>query len=558
MRHLRLIAILVTAVLPAAAFAAPEVITLGGSTSGDPVEVCGAAASDPMDPGRIGPGLKDNQVFIGGALAACEAALASAPDSAQVQAWLARVYLLAGRRDDARPLLESAVAAQHGYGTYLLSAVMSTGLGNDFAEDPERSFTLLGDAAEWGYPRAAVDLGEFYEFGDGVEADMAEAQRLYQLALDGGDGLGAYKLGYLEESGLAGDGDLARVAAHYEQATTLGEPLGYFGLGRLYEYGSGVTQDYESAAEYYQQGADAGDPSSQTALAYLYEQGLGVEKDFDRSFALLTSAVAKGDSFAEAALSIHYLLGQGTDPDPQRAYSLAWAAQEKGVNYAEGILGYLFQLGIGTERNLLAARIRYEAGANGGDQFSTDQLPALEAQIACMEAAGSQHEPGAFAGVDFAELDADAAIAACENAISLYPGIVGDQVWLARAYLKAGRYDDALPLVDQGVDATNVLALTLKGDMLMEGLGVPSDPAAAADLYQAAAETEFCPAEYALGLAYAAGTGVAADADEAAMWFRRAIGHGINAEADLDKLTGSPSEDEPVDLSGFGREGPGY
>src|SRR5690606_10130942 len=90
------------------ALAAPEVVVLGGGEGGDPVAACGELAASPWEAGRNGRGLTDEQIFIDGAIAACEAALAADPQSAAAQTWLGRAYILAGRRDDAAKLLESA------------------------------------------------------------------------------------------------------------------------------------------------------------------------------------------------------------------------------------------------------------------------------------------------------------------------------------------------------------------------------------------------------------------------------------------------------------------
>ncbi len=92
----------------------------------------------------------------------------------------------------------------------------------------------------------------------------------------------------------------------------------------------------------------------------------------------------------------------------------------------------------------------------------------------------------------------------------------------------------------------------------MEGNGVPADPARAVTLYQAVADQPYGPAQYALGLAYANGLGVPLDQGKALEWFKLADSFGVaEAQAQIDLLEAAPVG-TPVDMSGFGREGPGY
>ncbi len=542
------------------ALAAPEVVLLGSAGSGgDPVAACADAAASPFEDGRDGRGLADRQIFLGDAVNLCEAALAAAPDSVQVKTWLARTYVLTGRRDDAKSLLDSAVAAGSPFAAYLLAGVK---FAESWRYDADEGIDLLNWAAEAGFAPAASALAERYETGDGVDFDYAEALRLYEAAAARGHGYAAFKLGDFYQFALGVPADFARATAFYEQAIALGEPLGYFGLGQIQEYGQGVPQDYAAAADFYRQGAEAGEKMSQTALAYFYEQGIGVAQDFDASFALLTSAAAKDWGFAEAALSIHYLYGQGTPVDPGKAFRFARLAYQNSVVYANGILGYLYSEALGTERSLYLAVDHFEQGAAQGDQYSTDRLPVAEAELACQRAAGDPHEVTIYApGVSWEELDPATAISACEAALEMNPEAVGDMVWLGRAYAKAERFADAVPLLQQGVEAGSPLAQLIMGDLLLAGAGVAEDPAAGLALYEASAGQDFGPAQYGLGLAYAAGWGgVDPDPQAALGWFRKALDKGIReAAAQIALLTGPGVGDAvPVDMAGFARAGPRY
>lgn len=541
------------------AFAVPKVVPLGGDTiaDADPVAACGSLAASPWEDGWKGRGLDDKAIFLDGALTACEQALKASPDSAQVKAWLARVYLLVGRSGEAEPLLDAAANDGDALGAYLLSKAIDTpAIGYDNADS--RSVTLLKQSSDAGFVPAMNDLAARFETANGVDQDPAEALRLYQLAADQGSGLAIYKLGELSLNGTGVTQDFAQAAKFYQQAADAGEPLGYNGLGRLYQYGQGEPQDYGKAAEAFQKGADQGEPQSETDLAYLYDQSLGLTKDPGKSFALLADAAGQGYGFGQAALAIHYLYGEGVDADPRQALDLASAAEQKHVLYAEGIVGYMYAEGLGTDRDLSVAEGYFQTGSDGGDKYSSDRLAITKLEIACEDVAGSQYEPGGTGhGIDYEAIDPGTAIEACQTALNANPNSVGDKVWLGRAYAAAGQYQDAVPLLRAGLDANNALAQVTYAHLLLDGKGMDADAAGAVELYQAAAEKDFPLAQYALGAIYAGGIGVQADLDAARHWYGKALDNGIEeARTQLAALqtTAAP----PIDLTGFGREGPAY
>ncbi len=542
------------------ALAAPQAVTLGaGDPVADPVAACGELAASPYESGWAGRGHTDAQIYLDGALTACEAAAQASPDSAETATWLARVYTLVGRAIEAAPLLDGAAPAGNRLAAYLLSHLLSGSAGNDVESDDDRAKELLKQASDAGFAPAETELAATYETGADIGPDYPGALKLYQLAAAQNEPTAIYKLGYFYQNGLGTDQDYAKAMQLFQQAADAGEPLGWNGIGQLWQLGQGVAQDNARAIEAYQHGADAGEKMAETALAYFYEQGLGVEKDYDKSFALLTDAAAQDYGFAQASLALHYLYGEGTAVDADHAYPLAWAAVNQQVNYAEGILGYMLAEGLGTPRDLDEALEHFQTGAAGGDQFSADRVSITEAEIACADQAGSQYESSTQPhGLDFVAIDAGAAISACEAAVAANSTSVGDKVWLGRAYARAERYDEALPLLQQGIEAGSGLAQVTYGDLQMSGIGMAQDQAAAVKLYRAAGDAEFPLAQYALGVIYANGMGVPADPQVALGWFRKAYDAGMEeAQQQIDLLSKAPSTTQ-TDLSGFGREGLTY
>lgn len=542
----------------APALASPQVVTLGGDKTADkdPITSCGSLAASPYESTWEGRGLADKEIFLDGAMTACEASLAAAPDSIEIKAWLGRVYRLVGRYKDAARLLQEAADSSSLLGVYELSVLKSTPTID--GSDDAQAVTLLQQAATEGFVPALDDLAKRYETGNGVDKNADEALRLYREAADKGDGLALYKVGVAYQNGTGVKQDFGKAKSFFQKAIDANEPKGYAGMGGLYQNGQGVAADNAKAAELYQKGADQTEPVSEAALAYLYEQGLGVEQSYDKSFALLSDAAAQADPFGQAALAIHYLYGQGVEVDAARALDLALAAQQKQVTYASGIVGYIYAEGLGVDRDLGSALSYFQTGADAGDQYSAKRLAVTNLEIACQDVAGSPYEPGGVGhGVEFSALDADTAIAACQAAVDANADSIGDKVWLGRALLKAKRLDDAIPLLKAGAGKGNVLAQASYADLLLNGVGVDADTDAAIKLYQAAADRLYAPAQYALGTVYAEGVGVKADPAQAIAWFKRALDGGL--EQARDQLTALEGQDEgavSVDMTGFGREGP--
>ena len=69
------------------------------------------------------------------------------------------------------------------------------------AGDHTAAATLVRQAAEAGYPLAFYEMGYFYENGDGVPQDMAEAARWYNLGAAKGEPAAEAALGQLYEDG---------------------------------------------------------------------------------------------------------------------------------------------------------------------------------------------------------------------------------------------------------------------------------------------------------------------------------------------------------------------
>lgn len=106
----------------------------------------------------------------------------------------------------------------------------------------------------------------------------------------------------------------------------------------------------------------------------------------------------------------------------------------------------------------------------------------------------------------------------CELAFSLHEGSDGQEP----------DYDEAATVIKIAADRGSAAALTDYGVYLMNGEGVEKDEAAAVECWKKAAQQDFAPAQYKLGVCYTQGAcGVEKDDALAAQYFVKAAEGGI-------------------------------
>jgi TPR repeat protein len=131
---------------------------------------------------------------------------------------------------------------------------------------------------------------------------------------------------------------------------------------------------------------------------------------------------------------------------------------------------------------------------------------------ACDRLAAFQFDTqGVVEGVPVEQLDARAALAACEAAVRDHPDVARFHSQLGRAYLALRRNADALRAFEQAASLGHRRASAVLGGFYLLGTLVPQDPARARSLYQQAADMGDVAAAKALGQMYYDGRGVTQD-----------------------------------------------
>ena len=146
-------------------------------------------------------------------------------------------------------------------------------------------------AAANGLSYAQWNLGNYYQQGIGVKADLSEALKWYRLAAENGDG-----------------------RAQFE-------------LARRYLLGIGFAKDLKEAVKWAGKGARQDHPNAQALFGLLHLKGQGVERDAVKALDLLRQAANRNSAPAQAALASFYLHGRGVGRDITEAHKWMTLAQ---------------------------------------------------------------------------------------------------------------------------------------------------------------------------------------------------------------------------------------
>jgi uncharacterized protein YhfF len=174
------------------------------SAADDPVAACDRLAAHPEDPQKVTPGLSAEQIDYPAATAACEAAVAAAPDNLRVRYQLARVLFYADQNERAVEQMRIAadggyVQAQYIYATFIARGrpyapkdiclagrywLKSSAAGRQSARVQyvryalRESFASCPDAATWDEMRALLDAAARDAVGiyqQAIVEDLGEA-----------------------------------------------------------------------------------------------------------------------------------------------------------------------------------------------------------------------------------------------------------------------------------------------------------------------------------------------------------------------------------------------
>lgn len=117
---------------------------------------CDRLAAHPEDPDRVAPGVKQSQVDLPAAIAACETAVKADPRNPRLRYQLARVYGYSGQGEKAAPHRAAAVEANYPQSLFVVGFLHLTGM-NKAAKDVCLAGDLIHRSARAG--RLAGEIG---------------------------------------------------------------------------------------------------------------------------------------------------------------------------------------------------------------------------------------------------------------------------------------------------------------------------------------------------------------------------------------------------------------
>jgi hypothetical protein len=201
-------------------------------------------------------------------------------------------------------------------------------------------------------PNAQFDLGRFYECGDGVLQDLAEAARLYRLAAAQGHAGARRSLGWLYHEGKGVAQAFAEAARMWRLAAAQGDADSQCHLGAGGGAGScrravqprlplwrGEGRGARLCGSCAAVAAAQGDACSQCNLANLYQDGEGVTQNSVEAARLYRLAAAQGHGFAQYNLGVLHAEGEGVAQDTVEAARLYRLAAAQGHAAAQCNLG---------------------------------------------------------------------------------------------------------------------------------------------------------------------------------------------------------------------------
>ncbi len=265
---------------------------------------CDFEAGDHLDPDGMGITRYPNELRPDAALAACEAAIAAAPDVGRFHYQLGRALIALRRNDEARAAFERArdlghARAWNSLGNAILNEARRTG-GQTDDRAPEEALRHYARGVEAGDPYAFYSLGrQFLRYGASPEMEL-EGYDLMMRSLEVGHTFAMNELGffYLDEGGEFHDPE--RGLRYLLESAAREDIYGYNNLGLVYLNGwGGEKQDDRSAYEMFLKAAEGGHPDAPQNLGNMLRDGrVGGSPDYPAAVRWYVEGLERGDGIA--------------------------------------------------------------------------------------------------------------------------------------------------------------------------------------------------------------------------------------------------------------------
>jgi hypothetical protein len=323
--------------IPAELFALwPETLPEAERGLSQIVTRCDVLSSDPADPQRMAPPVREGLMNIREAARACGFALAADPENPRLLFQFGRVLQFAGRHDWARAYYTRASAYKYSAALTNLGYMAIEGIGQD--KDFAAAETYYRQAAELGNLRARTNIGTMYIEGVGVPQIPEEGVLWYRLASGMGWANAQNALADQYRKGIGVGKDERAAVALYRLAAENGQRAAMNSLGRSYLAGWGVEPDRKTAHLWFERAIEAGDRFAPRFFAQDLIAGGDAKADPERVLGLLRLSADRGFGEAYLDLAKVYLAGSLTPADLRLAYLNARLAELREVEGAAEVV----------------------------------------------------------------------------------------------------------------------------------------------------------------------------------------------------------------------------
>ena len=214
-------------------------------------------------------------------------------------------------------------------------------------------------AANQGNTEAQRHLGYLYNAGRGVTQSFSKALQWFNKAVANGDVHALCDIG-----NMYGDrGDHSVAMKWFLKAAEQGDTNAMYKIGDMYELGSGVKKDLSIAMQWFLKAAEQGDARSQCRVGGMYSNGIGVTRDNAVARKWYLKAADQGYADAQANMGYMYYHGFGVSKDYSTAFKWYLKAAENGTNYAMFTVAEMYEKGQGVAKNIDKAVYWYKKGA---------------------------------------------------------------------------------------------------------------------------------------------------------------------------------------------------
>jgi TPR repeat protein len=271
--------------------------------------------------------------------------------------------------------------------------------------------------------------------------------------------------------------------------------------------------------------ANAGDSDAQNRLGVVLYRGEGVPMDLDAATSWFQKAAAHGDKYALDNLGMTEYLSSQAD-----AVTRWRKAADLGNPHAMCNLAWAYSNGRGVATNRELAFQLFAKAAEGGSVAAANVLGQWFSKGDEVASRNLDLALGFYAKAAFAELTDDLRYRVAVHYFDLHRKNAIKELERELRFPDRDEQETVSKWASLLAARGFPYAQYLMGRMCAKGELVAKDEIAARDWYRKAAEQDNVDAQFALALAYYAGTGVSRDYGSAAKWFRAAANQG-HAEA---------------------------